>query len=301
MTKRLTLAAFVISTVLAGNNAIAVRLSNQELPPFFGAGLRFGAAALVLFAVVAVLRLPLPTGRSLGGALLFGALQYGLSYALIYWSLQQVPAGLFQVVLALTPLFTFFLAMAHRQEAFAWRVLVGGLIAVSGIAVVFREQLIARTPLLPLLAIVLAAACFAESVVLFKTFPKTHPITTNALAMGTGALLLFAISLLAREAPRVPRLPTTWAALTYLVLFGSIATFVLALYVMARWTASASSYQLVLMPIVTVISAGWLAGEAVTPSLVVGGLLVLVGVYVGAIARPEVFTKLWPRPRAAHK
>jgi drug/metabolite transporter (DMT)-like permease len=96
-------------------------------------------------------------------------------------------------------------------------------------------------------------------------------------------------------------LPATWAALTYLVLFGSIATFVLALYVMARWTASASSYQLVLMPIVTVISAAWLAGEAVTPSLVVGGLLVLVGVYVGAIARPEVFTRLWPRPRAAHK
>jgi drug/metabolite transporter (DMT)-like permease len=74
---------------------------------------------------------------------------------------------------------------------------------------------------------------------------------------------------------------------------------VLALYVLARWTASASSYQLVLMPIVTVVCAAWLAGEAVTPSLVLGGLLVLVGVYVGAIAQPAMLKKLWPRTRAA--
>src|SRR5688572_20088800 len=114
MARRLTLLAFVVSTVLAGNNAIAVRFSNQELPPFFGAGLRFGAAALILFGVVAALRLPLPTGRSLTGALVFGSLQYGMSYALMYWSLQQVPAGMFQVVLALAPLFTFVLAIAHR-------------------------------------------------------------------------------------------------------------------------------------------------------------------------------------------
>ena len=299
MARRLTLLAFVVSTVLAGNNAIAVRFSNQELPPFFGAGLRFGAAALILFGVVAALRLPLPTGRSLTGALVFGSLQYGMSYALMYWSLQQVPAGMFQVVLALAPLFTFVLAIAHRQERFQWRVLVGGLIALAGIALVFREQLVARAPLLPLLAIVLAAACIAESVVLFKTFPKTHPITTNALAMGTGAVILFVISLLAREAPRVPALASTWLAVLYLIFLGSIATFVLALYVLARWTASATSYQLVLMPIVTVLSAAWLAGEAVTPSLVTGGLLVLAGVYVGALARPDLLTRWRSRPRKA--
>jgi hypothetical protein len=34
--ERLTLIAFIISTILGGNNAIAVRFSNMELPPFFG-------------------------------------------------------------------------------------------------------------------------------------------------------------------------------------------------------------------------------------------------------------------------
>jgi drug/metabolite transporter (DMT)-like permease len=293
--ERLTLIAFFVSTILGGNNAIAVRFSNMELPPFFGAAVRFAAASLILFLIVLALRLPLPKGRSLKGALIFGALQFGISYALMYWSLLQVPAGLFQVILALVPLLTFLFAIAHRQEAFQWRVLAGGLMAVGGIAIIFRDRLIDNVPLLSLLAVVLAAACIAESVVLFKTFPKTHPITTNALAMATGAAILFAISLLARESPRVPTMPVTWTALLYLIIFGSVGTFVLALYVLSRWTASATSYSLVLMPIVTVLFASWLAGETVTVALLIGGLFVLSGVYVGALAPPDLLRRVTSR------
>lgn len=293
--ERLTLLAFIVSTILGGNNAIAVRFSNVELPPFSGAAIRFAAAALILLLIVLALRLPLPKGRSLVGVLVFGALQFGISYALMYWSLLKVPAGLFQVVLALVPLFTFFFAIAHRQEAFQWRILVGGLLAVSGIAIVFRGQLIANVPLLSLLAVVLAAACIAESVVLFKSFPKSHPITTNALGMAVGAAILFTMSMLTRESPAVPDLPATWIALLYLIFFGSIGTFVLALFVLSRWTASATSYSLVLMPIVTVLFASWLAGEAITASLLAGGLLVLLGVYLGALAPVDLLKRALSR------
>lgn len=289
--ERLTLIAFIISTILGGNNAIAVRFSNVELPPFFGAGVRFAAASLILFLVVLVMRLPLPGGRSLIGALIFGALQFGFSYALIYWSLLEVPAGLFQVILALVPLLTFLLAIIHRQEAFQWRVLAGGLLAVGGIAIIFSDSLIDNVPLLSLLAAVLAAAFIAESIVLFKTFPKTHPITTNALAMGMGAVILFVTSGLGRETPQLPSLLPTWTALLYLIFFGSVGTFVLALYVLTRWTASATSYSLVLMPIVTVIFASLIANEPITFTLLLGGLFVLSGVYVGALAPPNLLKR----------
>jgi len=227
--RQLILIAFIISVILGGNNAIAVRYSNVELPPFFGAAIRFAAATLILFLIVLALRLPIPAGRSLVGALIFGALQFGLSYALIYWSLLQVPAGLFQVLLALVPLMTFLLAIAHGQESFQWRVMAGGLFAVGGIAIIFGDSLGGNVPLLSMLAVILAAAFIAESVVLLKTFPQTHPITTNAFAMGIGALILFAISMFVGETPRLPSLPATWTALLYLILFGSVGMFVLIL------------------------------------------------------------------------
>ena len=39
------------------------------------------------------------------------------------------------------------------------------------------------------------------------------------------------------------------------------------------------------MPIVTVIAAAILLGEPFTPGLVLGGAIVLIGVYVGVFAR----------------
>lgn len=289
---RLTLAAFVISTILGGGNAIAVRFSNVELPPFFGAAIRFAIASFILFLVVFYRRLPLPKGRALMGVLIFGSLQFGISYALIYWSLLEVPAGLFQVILALTPLLTFFLAVLHRQESFQWQTLFGGILAVAGIAIIFRDSLGADVPLISLLAVVLTAACFAEAIVLFKTFPKAHPVTTNAFAMGTGAFILIIGSWIAQETLVVPRLPETWMAVGYLVLFGSVGAFVLGLYVLSRWTASAGSYLLVLMPIVTVVLSSWITHEEVTSALLLGGVLVLIGVYVGALMPPELFKKV---------
>lgn len=286
--ERMTVLAFVVATILTGNNAIAVRFSNMELPPFFGATVRFASASLILFLIVFALRLPMPKGRAWVGVLVFGALQFGVSYALIYWSLQYVQAGLFQVMLALVPLFTFFFAIAHRQEVFQWRVLIGGLVAMGGIALIFRDSLTANIPLVPLFAIILAAVTIAESVVIIKRFPKTHPITTNAYAMGTGAAILLAASLIGRETPGFPSQPMTWAALAYLIVLGSIIAFVLVVYVISRWTASASSYMLVLVPIVTVFFASWLANETVTLAFLIGGTLVLLGVYIGAMAPTNI-------------
>ena len=46
----------------------------------------------------------------------------------------------------------------------------------------------------------------------------------------------------------------------YLVLIGSVVLFYLYLYVLARWTASATAYSFLLFPVVTVLIAAWLVG-----------------------------------------
>ena len=78
--------------------------------------------------------------------------------------------------------------------------------------------------------------------------------------------------------------PATWLSLAYLVLFGSFFAFYLILYILAHWTASATSYQFVFVPFVTVLVSSWLAGETVNPALLLGGALVLVGVWIGAFS-----------------
>ena len=284
---RLTLLAFTLTVLFAGNNSIAVKYSNTELPPFFGAAIRFGIAALIFIILIPAFHLKLPRGRNLMGAILYGILGTGLNFALIYWALEYIPAGLSMVILALVPLLTFLFAWAFGQESFRWEAILGASLALFGIGIIAWDQVTANVPILPIFAVLGGAICFAGSTVLIKSFPQSHPITTNAVALISGSILLFAFSILGKETPALPSLPQTWIALTYLVIFGTVVTFGLSLYVIKNWTASASSYSFVLMPIVTVIMGAWLINESITVPFLAGAVFVLSGAYIGSIANIE--------------
>lgn len=282
---KLTLLAFGFSVLFAGANAVGVRFTVAELPPFWGATIRFTLAAMIFWIFAFARKTSIPQGKALVGIVLYGLLNFGMSYAFLYWGLQTIPAGLTQVLIALAPLITFFFAVFHGLEQFRWRGLFGALLSVGGIAFAFFDQPSGALPLLPMLAIIAGAACMAESAVVVKMYPPSDPFITNAIAMTVGTLVLVTLSLISGEAWTMPVQISTWTAILYLVLFGTVVVFYLFLYVIRRWTASATAYQLVLMPFVTVLVAGWLAGETVNYAFLIGGALVLVGVWVGALSK----------------
>jgi drug/metabolite transporter (DMT)-like permease len=159
-----------------------------------------------------------------------------------------------------------------------------------------RAPLQESVPLLSFLALLGGALCFAEAAVLVRRFPPVHPVTMNAVGMATGGALLLIGSVLVGEPVVLPERGPTWVALGYLVLVGSIVVFVLYLFVLRYWAASRAAYTFVLIPFVTVFLSAWLDDEPIGAGLVLGGLLVLAGVYVGAL-RPA--PKEAPREAAA--
>jgi drug/metabolite transporter (DMT)-like permease len=62
-----------------------------------------------------------------------------------------------------------------------------------------------------------------------------------------------------------------------------VVVFLLYLVVLRHWAASRTSYGFVIIPFVTVLLSAWLDNEPVGVALVLEGLLVLAGVYVGAL------------------
>jgi drug/metabolite transporter (DMT)-like permease len=234
-----------------------------------------------MLLLMVIKKLPLPRGKAWLGAVLFGFLNFGGSYALIYYGLQTVQAGMGQVIMALVPLFTLLFAVAHRQEKFHWRGLLGSLLAMVGIAFVFQEQLRIDIPLLSILAIVLGAVFIAEGNIMIKFFPHNHPITTNAVGLTVGTIFLFGLSLLKGEPLVLPTQAATWAALTYLVLFGTSILFLLVLNLLQVWSASTTAYIFVLLPFVSLAGSAWLADEKLSPILLVGAALVIAGTLIG--------------------
>jgi drug/metabolite transporter (DMT)-like permease len=276
-----------VLVVFGGSNAVAVRFSNLELPPFWGATLRFYAAALVFWVIVLSRRIELPKGRAMVGVLMFGLLSVGGFYAFVYLGLVRIQANVTMVVLAFVPLATFFLAVLHGLEAFRWRVLGGTLIATAGITLGVAGGLGYGLHIPSLLALLAGVFCVAEATVLFKLYVKGDPLAVNALGVTAGATLLLFVSARAGEEWSLPVTPATWAAFVYLVLIGSVLVFYLYLYVLRRWTASVTSYSYLLFPVATVVIAAWLLNEAISLPFLIGGALVIYGVWLGAVGEPS--------------
>lgn len=225
MPSRAVLAAFGAFVLIGGFNFVAVRFSNRELAPMFGAGVRFTSAAVLLLAVLALRRLPMPRGRALWAAVLYGLLNFTAAYGLAYWSLTTLPAGIGAVVFAATPLFTVFLAPLHRIEPFRVRGLVGSLITLVGIVILANPAAADRLPWLSLLAMLGSAAAASEAGVVLKMLPSANPISTNAVAMVIGGPLLLAASGVVGERWALPTDTETWVAVSYLAVIGSIGLF----------------------------------------------------------------------------
>jgi drug/metabolite transporter (DMT)-like permease len=289
---RWTLVAFFVVVILGGSNAVAVRFSNFELPPFWGAAIRFGSAGVIFWAIVLLRRIEIPRGRALMGAIIYGVMTIGFSYAFIYWALVFVPASLAIVFLTLGPLFTFLFAWAHWQELFRWRGLLGALVAFAGILIGLGTEIGSTLPLLAMLALIAGVAVGSEGTVLYKSYPSGEPLVVNAIALSVGAAILLLLSLFFGETWSLPATQTTWIAYGYLVIGGSVVMFYLFLYVLQRWTASATSYALLLVPIATIVIASWLLDEQVSSRFLVGSAIVLVGVWFGAISQQKSSTPI---------
>jgi drug/metabolite transporter (DMT)-like permease len=292
---RVAAGTFAVCTLIVATNPVAVRISNRELAPWWGACLRFAIATAIFAGIAAALRLALPRRRELAGAAVFGALNYAGGVGLAFYAFVHIHAGLGQILFALAPLATLLLAVLQRQEHLHARAIVGALLALGGIAVLTEAPLRGEVPLLSLLALLGSLLFVAEAAVVARWLPQLHPVPLNVVASAVAVVLLLPVSLLAGETLALPDRAATWGALAYLVGVSSVLMFIIYLVMLSRWAASRAAYIFVVAPPLTVLLSAWLDDEPVASTLFLGGAVILAGVYVGALRpRPTPVTAVPP-------
>jgi len=281
--RRVVLWAFVTEAILAGGNSVAIRFSNRELDPLWGASMRFAIAAVVVASVMAAMRIEFPKGRLLTGAVVFGLFQFAGAFGLYYFALVEIQAGLGQTLLALVPLATLILAVAQGLERLRITAVVGAVISLMGVAVMSRGPLQGSISWVSLIAVLGSVVCFAQALVIVRRLPPIHPVALNTVGMAASVPILVAAARMRGETFVMPSLPETWVAVGYVAAVGSVVVFLLQVFVVQHWSASRTSYVMVLIPIVTLALSAWLDREPITVGLLVGGVLIIAGVYIGAL------------------
>jgi len=242
---------------------------------------RVAIAALALLALAARAR-ALPRVRGHAGAfLVLGALGTAAPFALTAAAETRLEASFAAVLNALTPLFGALAAALWLARPITPRVAVGLLLGVAGVALVVG---LAPVELdlgfaLAVGASVLAALCYA----LGATFTALRLAAVRPLGLALAQQVAAALVLLPLVPLVPPRAPPSAGVLAALVVLGVACTgvaFVLYFRLQAAVGPTRALTVTFLVPAFGVLW-GWLfLDEAVGPGTLLGGLLVLAGVWL---------------------
>jgi drug/metabolite transporter (DMT)-like permease len=214
---------------------------------------------------------------------------FAVSYGVVYWSEQYLPAGLTAVLFAIHPLLVSLVAAwALPDEPLSARKLVGIAVGFAGVAVLFLDDVSLSHPRAPLAAAVLLLSPLMgalSNVAIKKHAEALHPYTIATLPMLYGGITMLATSALLEDWQRVRWSTSAVAALAFLTIFGSVLTFIMYYTLIKRVAVSRLALISYMFPVVAVF-VGWIfLGERLGPRGWLGSALVLAGVALAGLRR----------------
>ena len=282
-------AAYLMLTGMAlcfGGTWVAGAVAVDAAPPFTIAAVRFGVASILLYAWA---RLSGRTLSPLSRRDLPMIVGLGLTAVAGYnWlfltGLTLAPASDGAIIVpGLAPVFTAVLAGALLHERLGIRGFVGLAVAAVGLyLVVSPSGATDQVRLLGDALFVAGAALWGVYSVLARIASRRfNAVSTTLYGTALGTLVLIPPAILEGGAERlVAAPPEALAGMAYLALFGTVGAFVLLNLGVARIGAARASAFALLVPVVGVLSSVALLNETLGPMTLVGGVVVIVGLWL---------------------
>ena len=276
-----------LMTFLWALNFIVAKFAVRQIPPLMAAGLRTGLAGVLILpiyfwerktkGVAAWTKADVPMLMFLG---MFGVALNQLFFVL---GISRTSVAHAAIMIGITPILVLAIASAIGQESLSAGKLLGMAMALAGVvALQFSPSKGAVTTVAGDFFIFLASVTFALFTVMGKrVVGNFSSITINTFAYVGGGLFLLPLTLWQSVGFPFRQLSwATWASVLYMAAFPSVLCYLIYYYALTYIPASRVSAFSYLQPLLATLLAIPLLGENPTTSLVAGGCLVLVGVFV---------------------
>lgn len=275
---------YAVAVLIWGSTWLAIKFQLGPVGVSMSVAMRFGFAAILLFAFAAWRSIPLAaSGERHRWLVLQGALLFGLNYVLVYVSERYLPSGIVAVFFSAVVFLNLFGARIAFGTPIPARALTGATIGCTGVALVFSPQFraLSTTPTVAfgasvaLLSALLAS--FGNLVASRNQRAGGHVVANTAWSMLYGAILVFMYGLLTGERPAFPLTPAFVSSFLYLSIFGSVIAFTAYLTLMQRVGPGKAGYVNVAVPVVALALSTLFEDLHWAPLMVLGALLCLVG------------------------
>ncbi len=265
----------VAVAVVWGLAFIAMKFGLEDAPPFLLSALRFAFAA---FPAILVLKPPrAPFAKVAAYGLMIGVGQFGLLFLSIKLGM---PVGLASLVVQVQVFITILLAWVLIGERPTRTQRAASVIAFAGVATIGSDRL-AGAELLPFALTLAAAACWAGGNLIGMTVGTVDPLAFIVWSSLAAPLPMLALSFVfegGRTLPALlhptPKLAIAVAALAY---GGTLFGFGGWSRLLMRYPAATVAPFALLVPVVGMVSAWLVFGEALRTIEFLGAVLVMAG------------------------
>jgi drug/metabolite transporter (DMT)-like permease len=267
-----------------GSNFLWIKLA---LPGFTATQVTLGRmvlGAVTLLVVLLVRRERLPSGWRVWGHLFVAALvANALPYLLFALGENTVGPGIAGSMNATTPLWTLLLAVAIRQQkTVRLRELAGLVLGFAGCLLIFSPWQAGHVNLLGALMCLIASISYAVSYLYMSRYLAPRNITPTVLSasqlIAASAWSLLALPFAPDPAPRWLLLPVL--SLVVLGVLGTGLAYVINYALVRSEGAVGASVVTYLVPLVSLITGLVVVAEGITPTIIVGIVVVLAGVAI---------------------
>ena len=258
----LPIAAFLAVYLIWGSTYLAIRIGVESWPPLLMAGIRFLLAGALMYGWLRWRGVAAPTLAQWKLAGMLGVLLLACGNGAVTVAEHLgVASGVAALAIATEPMFFLLFGLFWGLRATRLE-LAGILLGLVGIVLLNLGSNLQASPLGAVL-VLFASLTWAFGSMWSKHLPLPSGPMTSATQMLAGGAVLLLASLLSGERLQQWPTPAGWAALAYLVVFGSIIAFSAYLYLLITVRpAAASSYAYVNPPVAVLLGIVF-AGEQI--------------------------------------
>ncbi len=280
----------VLLALVWGSTWIVIAFGLRDLPPFTSASARFLLAAVAMTAIApAVARREGGTRPPRKLAVVQGTLNFGASYAIVYWTETQLPSGIVSLLWAVFPIMTaisssWFLA----GESLSTRQWLGFTLGFVGVALLFATDIRGfgahGIPAAALLLVSPLVSCIG-TLVLKREGKGVSSALVNRDAMWIGAAILTVCAFVLERDAEAVWTGRAIASVVYLALVGTVLTFTLYFWLLRHteaWRMSTIAYA---TPAIALLLGTFLGEEPFTVWTLAGSLTILAGVVLATLRR----------------
>jgi len=269
-----------------GTTWLASKQGVKHMPAFQLAGIRqFLGGMVYAIYFLATGKARWPGLREWKTIIVLALFNFILSNGLATWGLKYISGGLAAIINAIVPLWLVINTFFTRGPALPPRAVIGFAFGFAGICFIFYEHLHDFLDPGFTIGIIISLAAtwtWAMGTVYTKKHAKSFdPYFGIGLQMIISGIVLYTVSQVTGNAVAIRHIPwQAWSAIAYLVIFGSVISFLAYLYALQNLSAEQTSLYAYINPIVAVLLGSLLFNEQLTWFITVGGAITLYGVYL---------------------